>query len=252
MQDGGVDLWATDEVHFQQHGSRCQLLVPPETKDPILLHHPTRRSVGYFGAVRLGDGKFVFTRETDRFNAAAFWDFMRMLRRRSARTGRRVVVISDNAKYHHARLHKAWRECHAEDFALDYLPPYSPELNPIERVWKLTRRRCLHNRYFATLEEVIAAVESEFESRVLTAASEGATLAGPVGTTPPMLDGGEWSHLLAGGTTQPRAQGEVRFAPESLARGKERPTGCEENNHWLAAESRALRLWRVKKDADFP
>ncbi len=50
----------------------------------------------------------------------------------------------------------------APAFELDYLPPYSPELNPIERVWKLTRRRCLHNRYFATLEEVIAAVEAEF------------------------------------------------------------------------------------------
>ena len=82
----------------------------------------------------------------------------------SIRTGRRVVVITDNAKYHHARLHKDWRERHAADFALDYLPPYSPELNPIERVWKLTRRRCLHNRYFPNLEEVIAAVESEFAS----------------------------------------------------------------------------------------
>ena len=48
------------------------------------------------------------------------------------------------------------------DFVLDYLPPYSPELNPIERVWKLTRRQCLHNRYFPALEEVITAVETEF------------------------------------------------------------------------------------------
>jgi transposase len=80
------------------------------------------------------------------------------------RTLRRVVVISDNAKYHHAWLHKDWRARHAADFALNYLPPYSPELNPIERVWKLTRRRCLHNRYFAKLEEVIAAVEAEFGS----------------------------------------------------------------------------------------
>jgi hypothetical protein len=55
MRDASVDLWATDEVHFQQHGSRCQMWIPPETKDPILLHHPTRRSVGYFGAVRLRD-----------------------------------------------------------------------------------------------------------------------------------------------------------------------------------------------------
>jgi transposase len=38
--------------------------------------------------------------------------------------------------------------------ALDFLPPYSPELNPVERVWKLTRRLCLHTqnaRYAARL-----------------------------------------------------------------------------------------------------
>jgi hypothetical protein len=51
MRDPKVDLWATDEVHFQQHGSRCRMWVPPETKDPVLLHHPSRHSVGYYGAV---------------------------------------------------------------------------------------------------------------------------------------------------------------------------------------------------------
>jgi len=163
MADEAVDLWATDEVHFQQHGSRCQMWIPPETKDPVLLHAPTRRSVGYFAAVRLRDGRFHYCRETDKFNGATFFTFMKGLRRTSIRTGRRVVVITDNAKYHPARLHKQWREEHAEDFTLDYLPPYSPELNPIERVWKLTRRRCLHNRYFPKLDAVIAAVETEFD-----------------------------------------------------------------------------------------
>src|SRR6266699_1998092 len=133
MEDESVDLWATDEVHFQQHGSRCQMWIPPETKDPVLLHAPTRKSVGYFGAVRLRDGKFQFCREADKFNGVTFFAFMKSLRRTSIRTGRRVVVITDNARYHHARLHKEWREEHAEDFGLDYLPPYSPELNPIER-----------------------------------------------------------------------------------------------------------------------
>jgi hypothetical protein len=37
-----------------------------------------------------------------------------------------------------------------------------PELNPIERVWKLTRRRGLHNRYFSQLDEVILTIEAEF------------------------------------------------------------------------------------------
>jgi hypothetical protein len=36
--------------------------IPPEVDDPVVLHHPTRRSVGYFGAVRLRDGKFLFER----------------------------------------------------------------------------------------------------------------------------------------------------------------------------------------------
>ena len=65
MRDESVDLWATDEVHFQQHGSRCRMWVAPEIKDPVLLHAPTRRSVGYFGAVRLRDGRFLFRREEE-------------------------------------------------------------------------------------------------------------------------------------------------------------------------------------------
>src|SRR5208283_4852875 len=94
--DTAVDLWAMDEVHFQQYGSRCRLGVPPETKDPVLLHYPTRRSVGYFGAVRLRDGKFFFRRETDKFNAVTCWEFLQHLQAASTRTQRRVVVITDN------------------------------------------------------------------------------------------------------------------------------------------------------------
>ena len=93
-----------DEVHFQQHGSRCRMWVAPEVKDPVLLHHPTRKSVGYFGAVRLRDGKFVFAREQNCFDAATTWAFLRLLHQRSRQRQRRVVVITDNAKYHHATL----------------------------------------------------------------------------------------------------------------------------------------------------
>ena len=151
-----------DAVHFQQHGSRCRMGVPSETQDPVLLHHPTRWSVGYFGAVRLRDGKFFFRRETGKFNAVTCWQFLIQLRAASPRTARRVVVIVDNAKYHHARLHREWKQQHAARFVLDFLPSDSPELNPTEQVWKLTRRRCLHNRYFPQLDEVVFAVETEF------------------------------------------------------------------------------------------
>jgi len=131
--------------------------------DPVVLHHPTRKSVCYFGALRLRDGKFLFQREANCFDAMSTWNFLCQLRQRSRRAGRRVVVITDNAKYHHAKLHAQWRLEQEPEFALSYLPPYSPDLNPIERVWKLTRRLCLHNRYFPTLAGVLEAVEEQFK-----------------------------------------------------------------------------------------
>ena len=60
MSDPTLDMWAIDEVRFQQHGFRCRMWVAPEEKDPVLLHEPTHLSVGYFGGVRLCDGKFVY------------------------------------------------------------------------------------------------------------------------------------------------------------------------------------------------
>ena len=136
--------------------------IPPEIKDPVLLHHPTRKSVGYFGAVRLRDGKFLAIQEPNQFDAKTTWSFYRQLRRVSRRSGRRVVVIVDNARFHHARMHREWRELQVPDFQLLFLPPYSPDLNPIERIWKLVRRLCLHNRYFPTLGLVTETVETQF------------------------------------------------------------------------------------------
>jgi len=161
-RDESIDLWAMDEVHFQQHGSRCRMWVPPEDKDPVLLHHPTRKSVGYFGAVRIRDGKFVYNREEETFNAETFFVFMKKLRQVSSHAGRYVCVIADNVRYHHAKLHKDWREQAADRFTLEFLPPYSPDLNPSERVWKLTRRLATHNRYFPHLDNIVEAVESTF------------------------------------------------------------------------------------------
>ena len=154
-----------DEVHFQQYGSRCRMWIPPEVHDPVVRHHPTRKSVAYFGAVRLSDGKFIYQREEDKFNAISTWRFLRKIRQYSGRRDGigKVIVISDNAKYHHAKLHSQWRVQQEPGFVLDFLPAYSPDLNPIERVWKLLRRLRLHNRYFGALAEVIETVEEQFD-----------------------------------------------------------------------------------------
>lgn len=136
--------------------------VPWEEDDPVVWHYPGRKSVGYFGAVRVRDGKSLFRREPAMFNGETFWAFLRQLESASQEPGKRVVVIIDNAKYHHAKLHAVWRLEQQEQFCLDFLPPYSPELNPIERAWKRTRRNCLHNVYFPRLALVTETVEKQF------------------------------------------------------------------------------------------
>jgi transposase len=124
--------------------------VPPETIDPIQLLAPTRKSIALFGAVNVRKGKLV-TQFEKNFNAMTFKTFLGKLLKRGAK-GCLIVVILDNAKYHHAILLKPFLKKHRKRLKLEFLPSYSPELNPIERVWKLTRRLCTHNEYFQTLD----------------------------------------------------------------------------------------------------
>jgi transposase len=135
--------------------------VPPEDKDPVLLHAPTRKSVACFGAVSLRTGKLVTTFEP-KFNAESFQRFLQLLLIHCPR-GKRLTLVLDNAKYHHARALQPWLHQHRKRLTLLFLPPYSPELNPIERVWKLTRRLATHNRHFPTLDDILNAVRERFE-----------------------------------------------------------------------------------------
>jgi len=135
--------------------------VPPETADPVLFHAPTRKSVAVFGAVCPEDGRLVTLQEKT-FNAESFQMFLHMLLRH-ARPGRKIMLIADNARWHHAAVLKPWLCRHRHRLRLDFLPPYSPDFNPIERVWKLTRRLCTHNKYFPALEDLIAAVSERFD-----------------------------------------------------------------------------------------
>ena len=136
--------------------------VAPEVKDPILWHAPTHKTIGMFGAVRLKDGKLV-TQQWEDFNGETFEIFLTHLLRHRLRQ-KKMVIILDNSRYHHARSLKSWLRDQGRFLRLDFLPAYSPQLNPIERVWKLTRKLCVHNRYFQTLQDLIAAIDSQFIS----------------------------------------------------------------------------------------
>jgi transposase len=135
--------------------------VPPEETDPVLFHAPTRKSIALFGAVNLRFGQLV-TQFNEKFNAITFGTFLRKLIRHR-RKGHRLIIILDNARYHHANLLAPFLRKYRRVLTLSFLPAYSPELNPVERVWKLSRKLCTHNQYFPALQDLTDAVANQLK-----------------------------------------------------------------------------------------
>jgi transposase len=71
----------------------------------------------------------------------------------------RVVVLIDNAPWHRGALLGAALADNPH-IELKRLPSYSPQLNPIERLWKALRRRATHNRLFDTLKDLKKSVRA--------------------------------------------------------------------------------------------
>ena len=70
------------------------------------------------------------------------------------------IFVLDNALYRHASVINDYAKL--TGIRLFFLPPYSPGLNPIERVWKFVRKKATHNVYFASLEYLKNALVRQF------------------------------------------------------------------------------------------
>jgi hypothetical protein len=85
----------------------------------------------------------------------------------------RVVLLIDNAPWHRGQ---PIDDAMAENPHLEFkrLPSYSPQLNPIERFWKVLRRRATHNRLFDTIADLKKSIRTSLSyfqtvrQRVLT------------------------------------------------------------------------------------
>lgn len=64
----------------------------------------------------------------------------------------KIIMVVDNVRFHHAKLLKKWllKQLKIE---VVYLPPYSPELNPIERAWWYMRKKITHNRHVQSMDQ---------------------------------------------------------------------------------------------------
>ena len=110
-----------------------------------------------FGCIEPETG-IVVAGKADRGNTITFFSFL--LKVTKYYGNRKVVMVLDNVPYHHAKRLKSILERYKHRLELAYLPPYSPDLNPIERVWWYMRKKITHNRYVQNLEDRITKYES--------------------------------------------------------------------------------------------
>jgi len=105
-----------------------------------------------FGCVEPKTGK-VITDVCDRGNTVTFFKFLVKVTR--LYPNQKVIMVVDNVRYHHAKRLKPILEKYKHQLELVYLPAYSPDLNPIERIWWYMRKKINHNRYLETMNDRI-------------------------------------------------------------------------------------------------
>jgi transposase len=115
----------------------------------------------FTGAICLS-GMKVFTQEYETVDADAMIAFFKGLENFS--TASKIHVILDNAKSNKNKKLDEFLE--TSKIEVHYLPPYSPNLNPIERLWKIMRETRLYNQYYESSPIFFQAVRNFFKEDI--------------------------------------------------------------------------------------
>ena len=72
---------------------------------------------------------------------------------------REIMIIMDQARWHKSKDLDI-----PNHIDIEYLPPYSPELNPIERLWKWLRKEAVHNKVFEIIDALMDSLAQELNN----------------------------------------------------------------------------------------
>lgn len=143
-----------DESHIRAYQAigATWFLRGQQKQVPTAGHHA---AATLFGAVAPATGE-VLIAQAEQATTQTFTAFLDTVR--DAFPGKTVHMILDNAKIHHAKLLQPYLADHP-DLALHFLPPYSPNLNNTERLWKWLKEKVILNRYLPDLAAIQQAID---------------------------------------------------------------------------------------------
>lgn len=130
---------ATIGYQWGQKGKQPQVLCKQRKRE--------RQTV--FGSFNYNTGQITIS-FADRGNSKTFKKHLKKVLNNYKHVSK-VIMVLDNVAYHHAYKVKDWIERHSK-LELYFLPPYSPNLNAIERAWWYMRKKITHNRSVQSLK----------------------------------------------------------------------------------------------------
>jgi transposase len=161
LLDGAANtgLFYIDGTH-PQHNSQMDYGWIKKGQDKEVKTNTGRKRVNINGIINAHDPTDVLIDESDSINAQST---IRLLRHLEEKTDYldKIYVVADNARYYRSRLVKEFLE--GSKIKVLFLPPYSPNLNLIERLWRLLKKEVLSNRYFDKFADFRNAILSFFD-----------------------------------------------------------------------------------------
>lgn len=151
-------LYYGDAVHFKHNAEAG--FAWSVVGDPHQIPANTgRQRYNVLGAYCLHTHQHLFMLTSDNINQDKLIEFLTLLRAKHPGPGQ-IYLIVDNARYHHA--HTVQAAARQQRIRLEYLPPYSPNLNPIERLWKFVRKKFFKDRYRETFAKFCSQLQDFF------------------------------------------------------------------------------------------
>jgi transposase len=154
MRRGGLILFE-DEASFAQWGS-LSYTWSRRGHQPEVPTSGKRKGYKVLGAIEYFSGRFFYQGIEGRFNSEHYQEFLQLI---MAQTTQHLFLIHDGARYHTSASTQAFLTAHSDRITAEPLPSYSPDYNPIEYLWKKTKQRATHNKYFKEFAELTVSVE---------------------------------------------------------------------------------------------
>lgn len=159
IDENEVILFA-DAVH-PQHNTRSSYAWIKKGQDKFIPSNTGRRRLNINGAMNAHHPEEVVIYEADTINAEATIALYDKIQQRY-QNKERIYVFGDNARYYRNAQLQAWLTQNPRIVQV-FLPPYSPNLNLIELLWKLLRKKCINTHFYPDFKDFRQAILNFFE-----------------------------------------------------------------------------------------